>query len=130
MSNIFKQHNDFVRTAIPFPEATIIWMHYPIMINEDSPFSRKDFQTFFELRGIQTRPPFSGNILNQPMMKNQKYIANDSYNNANDLMKNGILAKPTKKNVIRFAPPLVINKTQIKEAITIIKSTLVKFEDK
>ena len=24
-------------------------------------------------------------------MKNQKYIANDSYNNANDLMKNGIL---------------------------------------
>ena len=47
-----------------------------------------------------------------------------------DLMKNGILAKPTKKNVIRFAPPLVINKTQIKEAITIMKSTLVKFEDK
>ncbi len=91
MSNIFKQHDDFVRTAIPFPEATIIWMHYPIIINDDSPFSRKDFQTFFELRGIQTRPPFSGNILNQPMMENQKYIANDSYDNANDLMKNGIL---------------------------------------
>ena len=47
-----------------------------------------------------------------------------------DLMKNGILAKPTNKNVIRFAPPLVINKTQIIEAITIIKSTLVKFENK
>ena len=25
------------------------------------------------------------------MMKNQKYIANDTYDNANDLMKNGIL---------------------------------------
>ena len=47
-----------------------------------------------------------------------------------DLMKNGILAKPTNKNVIRFAPPLVINKTQIKKAIAIIKSTLVKFENK
>ena len=47
-----------------------------------------------------------------------------------DLMKNGILAKPTNKNVIRFAPPLVINKTQIAEAITIIKSTLIKFENK
>lgn len=91
MSNIFKKHDDFVRTAIPFPDSEIIWMHYPIIINEGSPFSRKDFQTFFELRGIQTRPPFSGNILNQPMMKGQKYIANDSYNNANDLMKNGIL---------------------------------------
>ena len=45
-------------------------------------------------------------------------------------MKNGILAKPTNKNIIRFAPPLVINKTQITEAIMIIKSTLVKFENK
>ena len=91
MSKIFSKHNDFVRTAIPFSDATIIWMHYPIIINEGSPFTRKDFQTFFELRGIQTRPPFSGNILNQPMMENQNYVANDSYDNANDLMKNGIL---------------------------------------
>ena len=45
-------------------------------------------------------------------------------------MKNGVLAKPTNKNIIRFAPPLVINKNQITEAITIIKSTLVKFENK
>ena len=91
MHNIFSKHSDFVRSAIPNPDAEIIWMHYPIIINENSPFNRKDFQIFFELRGIQTRPPFSGNVLNQPMMKNQKYIANDTYHNANDLMKNGIL---------------------------------------
>ena len=91
MRAIFNQHSDFVRTAIPHPEAEVIWMHYPIIINEGSTFSRKDFQIYFELRGIQTRPPFSGNVLNQPMMDNQTYIANDTYNNANDLMKNGIL---------------------------------------
>ena len=91
MHKIFSKHSDFVRSAIPNPDAEIIWMHYPIIINENSPFNRKDFQIFFELRGIQTRPPFSGNVLNQPMMKNQKYIANDTYDNANDLMKNGIL---------------------------------------
>ena len=91
MGAIFSQHSDFVRTAIPHPEAEVIWMHYPIIINEGSPFSRKDFQIYFELRGIQTRPPFSGNVLNQPMMDNQTYIANDTYDNANDLMKNGIL---------------------------------------
>lgn len=91
MGAIFNQHSDFVRTAIPHPEAEVIWMHYPIIINEGSTFSRKDFQIYFELRGIQTRPPFSGNVLNQPMMDNQTYIANDTYNNANDLMKNGIL---------------------------------------
>lgn len=91
MGAIFSQHSDFVRTAIPHPEAEVIWMHYPIIINEGTPFSRKDFQIYFELRGIQTRPPFSGNVLNQPMMDNQTYIANDIYDNANDLMKNGIL---------------------------------------
>ena len=91
MESIFKKFSEFVRTGIPFPEAEIVWMHFPFVIKEDAPFSRKDVQKFFELRGIQTRPPFSGNILNQPMMRNQKYIANDSYDNANDMMKNGIL---------------------------------------
>ncbi len=91
MESIFKKYNDFVRTGIPFPEAEIVWMHFPFVINENAPFARKDVQTFFELRGIQTRPPFSGNILNQPMMKGQKCIANDTYDNANDMMKNGVL---------------------------------------
>ncbi|MDC0273019.1 aminotransferase class V-fold PLP-dependent enzyme [bacterium] len=91
MGAIFSQHSGFVRTAIPHPEAEIVWMHYPIIINEDAPFSRKDFQIYFEMKGIQTRPPFSGNVLNQPMMNGQTYIADDTYDNANDLMKNGIL---------------------------------------
>ena len=91
MQEIFKDYSDFVRTGIPHPDGEIVWMHFPFVIEESAPFSRKDVQTFFELRGIQTRPPFSGNILNQPMMKNQKFIANDNYDNANDMMKNGIL---------------------------------------
>ena len=91
MESIFKKYSQFVRTGIPHPDAEIIWMHFPFVIEENAPFSRKDVQKFFELRGIQTRPPFSGNILNQPMMKGQQYIANDSYDNSNDMMKNGIL---------------------------------------
>ena len=91
MESIFKKYSEFVRTGIPFPDAEIIWMHFPFIIEENAPFSRKDVQKFFELRGIQTRPPFSGNILNQPMMKGQKYVAKDSYDNANDMMKNGVL---------------------------------------
>jgi ornithine--oxo-acid transaminase len=41
---------------------------------------------------------------------------------------NGLLAKPTHDHIIRFAPPLVINETQIKEAIAIIKKSLAQFE--
>ncbi len=41
---------------------------------------------------------------------------------------NGLLAKPTHDHIIRFAPPLVINEEQIKEAIEIIKKSLAEFE--
>ena len=44
------------------------------------------------------------------------------------LKNNGLLAKPTHGNIIRFAPPLVITKTQLNECITIIKKTLREFE--
>lgn len=44
------------------------------------------------------------------------------------LRDNGLLAKPTHKHIIRFAPPLVINEAQIRECIEIIKKTLTEFK--
>lgn len=44
------------------------------------------------------------------------------------LMKNGLLAKPTHGDIIRFAPPLVINEKQLMECVNIIKETLLSFE--
>ncbi len=41
---------------------------------------------------------------------------------------NGLIAKPTHEHIIRFAPPLVINEAQIREAIGIIKKTFKLFE--
>lgn len=46
------------------------------------------------------------------------------------LMENGLLAKPTHGNIIRFAPPLVINESQILECVSIITATLKSFEPK
>ncbi len=43
------------------------------------------------------------------------------------LRDNGLLAKPTHGHIIRFAPPLVINEEQIKEATNIIKETILSF---
>jgi len=37
---------------------------------------------------------------------------------------NGLLAKPTHGNIIRFAPPLVITKNQIEDAVQIIRKSL------
>ncbi|MDG2357700.1 MAG: ornithine--oxo-acid transaminase [Polaribacter sp.] len=44
------------------------------------------------------------------------------------LRDNGLLAKPTHGNIIRFAPPLVINKTQLMDCISIIKKTITEFQ--
>jgi ornithine--oxo-acid transaminase len=44
------------------------------------------------------------------------------------LLENGLLAKPTHSNIIRFAPPLVITEQQLYECIDIIKTTIREFE--
>ena len=44
------------------------------------------------------------------------------------LRDNGLLAKPTHGNIIRFSPPLVITYNQIKDCLSIIKKTLKEFE--
>ena len=44
------------------------------------------------------------------------------------LRDNGLLAKPTHGNIIRFAPPLVINKKQLLLCVDIIVDTLNTFE--
>lgn len=43
------------------------------------------------------------------------------------LAENGLLAKPTHDDIIRFAPPLVITETQIHECLDIIKRSLEQF---
>ena len=43
------------------------------------------------------------------------------------LMENGLLAKPTHGDIIRFAPPLVINDKEMEESLQIIDDTLSNF---
>jgi len=45
-----------------------------------------------------------------------------------ELKENGLLAKPTHGNIIRFAPPLVITEDQLMDCVDIITTTLKKFE--
>jgi len=44
------------------------------------------------------------------------------------LKENGLLAKPTHGNIIRFAPPLVMNDEQMQDCISIISKTLINFK--
>ena len=44
------------------------------------------------------------------------------------LRDNGLLAKPTHGNIIRFAPPLVMDEEQLLDCVSIIIDTLREFE--
>lgn len=44
------------------------------------------------------------------------------------LRDNGLLAKPTHGNIIRFAPPLVMTEEQLMDCVLIIKKTILEFD--
>jgi len=66
-------------------------------------------------------------LLNALIIDNQK-VDNLAWNICVKLAENGLLAKPTHKNIIRFAPPLVITEAQLKDCISIISKTIQEFE--
>lgn len=67
-------------------------------------------------------------LLNALIINNEGHV-NLAWEICLKLAENGLLAKPTHTNIIRFAPPLVITKEQLSECIEIIKLTLKLFEE-
>ncbi|TSA49107.1 MAG: ornithine--oxo-acid transaminase [Sphingobacteriales bacterium] len=51
----------------------------------------------------------------------------DAWDFCIEMMKNGLLAKPTHGDIIRFAPPLIITEEQLMECVEIIKKTAEEF---
>ena len=45
------------------------------------------------------------------------------------LLRRGLIAKPTQRNIIRFSPPLVITKTQMEEALQVIRTSWEELTD-
>ena len=59
---------------------------------------------------------------------NDSEESDTAWNICMSLRDNGLLAKPTHGNIIRFAPPLVMNEEQLLDCVGIIISTLKQFE--
>lgn len=61
-------------------------------------------------------------LLNAIVIKEKDGV--DAWQVCIKLKERGLLAKPTHGDIIRFAPPLVINEDQLKDCIQIIKETI------
>ena len=59
---------------------------------------------------------------------NDSEESDTAWNLCVQLMENGLLAKPTHGNIIRFAPPLVITEDQLMDCIAIIEKTISDYQ--
>jgi len=88
----FDQYKQYFSNPIETDNINTAWLAFPILINENVPFSRKEFQIYLEKRNIQTRVVFTGNIIRQPMMKGVEHkVLDQGYPNADAVMERGVL---------------------------------------
>lgn len=88
---------------------------------------RREINTFIENSNLVLK--IRGKGLLNAIVINDSEESETAWNICLKLIDNGLLAKPTHGNIIRFAPPLVINEEQLFECISIITNTLREFEN-
>jgi ornithine--oxo-acid transaminase len=87
---------------------------------------RSELNTYIETSSIAKLVRGKG-LLNAIVI-NDLEESDTAWNICLQLRDNGLLAKPTHGNIIRFAPPLVMNEEQLKDCVSIIIKTLKQFE--
>ena len=87
---------------------------------------RSELQKYIETSPIVNLVRGKG-LLNAIVI-NDDEDSDTAWNICMELRDNGLLAKPTHGNIIRFAPPLVMTKEQLLDCVSIIVKTLKQFE--
>ncbi|TYC14897.1 ornithine--oxo-acid transaminase [Bizionia gelidisalsuginis] len=87
---------------------------------------RAEMQKFIETSNIVNGVRGKG-LLNAILI-NDSEDSDTAWNICMALRDNGLLAKPTHGNIIRFAPPLVMTEEQLLDCVSIITKTLKTFE--
>jgi ornithine--oxo-acid transaminase len=77
-----------------------------------------------EIGGHPLVKKIRGKGLLNALVINDSPESDTAWNICLKLRDNGLLAKPTHGNIIRFAPPLIITEEQVKESVSIIADTI------
>ncbi|MCG3204430.1 MAG: GDP-4-keto-6-deoxy-D-mannose 3-dehydratase [Elusimicrobia bacterium] len=83
------QWSEFFEFQQTTPKGFHSWFGFPMAVKESAPFSVRQFRTFLESRGIETRPLIAGNIAIQPAMKLFPHRVVGTLPHSNFYMKNG-----------------------------------------
>lgn len=88
----FSKYSEYFSNPIQSENVKTGFLAFPVLINKDAPFTRKQFQIYLEKQNIQTRVCFTGNVLRQPMADGiTKVVRPEGYPNADAVMERGVL---------------------------------------
>jgi len=88
----FKQYEDIFTLPRQNSNVDTCWLAFPLTINDEVGFNRRELATYLEENNIQTRPLFTGNVLRQPAFKNLKSKKNaEGYPVADKIMESSFV---------------------------------------
>ena len=79
---------DFIRLPNPTKHSDPSWFGFPIMVTENSSFTRLELINFLESKRLGTRLLFAGNLTRQPYMNNERYRVSGELRNTDNAMNN------------------------------------------
>ena len=92
LHRFFSAYREVLMLPRRHPGADNAWLAFPLVVRADAPFDRIELQQYFERRGIQTRPIFTGNILRHPGFRDIRCrVVPEGYPNADRVMHGGLL---------------------------------------
>jgi len=89
--SFFKKFEKYFVLPVELPKTQVNWLAFPLTIKDGAPFTRNQLVKYLEDRKIQTRPLFSGNILEQPAYKNIKFRKVGDLKNSKKIMDGAFL---------------------------------------
>lgn len=85
---IFSEYSEFFARPQATPDSDPAWFAYLLTVKPDSPFSREEFTSYLNLKLIETRNLFAGNLTKQPAFLGRKFRIAGSLGNTDLLMNN------------------------------------------
>jgi len=88
INNFLKKYEKYFILPKVDKNADPSWFGFPILVKEESPFTKNEIVEFLEKNNIATRMLFGGNLLNQPAYQNIKFKTADGLENTDIVMNN------------------------------------------
>ena len=89
--NNLKKYSKYLQMPSEELSTKHVWFGFPLTVTQNAPFTREEFVTFLEKKGIETRPIMAGNISEQPVMKLFKHYVFGDIPNSKIIQKRSFL---------------------------------------